>query len=170
MSKPKKLPVAISVEEFTNLMRVTTSPTHRVAFLLGFGAGLRISEITHLEKRDFDFQGKKILVRQGKGSKDRVVPLPKSFRRSYLEEIPIKIGVRALQKGFKSSANAFRLILDKPTIHFHSLRHGFATRLAEKGTPVHLIKGLMGHSNISTTNVYLEVNPQEALKWYEEKF
>jgi integrase/recombinase XerD len=58
----------------------------------------------------------------------------------------------------------------KPTLHFHSLRHGFASNAVSKGIPIHHVRTLMGHSNISTTNVYLEMNPKEALKSYEELF
>lgn len=169
-AKSKKLPVSVTEEEFVNLIRNTNQLHHKVAFLLGWGAGLRISEVVGLEKRDIDLKEKRILVREGKGRKDRVVPLPKGFRESYLREIPIKCGVRSLQKAFKVSAEKSKLLEKKPTLHFHSLRHGFGTRLAELGTPIHHIRTLMGHSNISTTNVYLEANPKDALKSYEEYF
>ncbi len=168
--KPKKLPVIVSVEEFVKLMRATKKLLHKVAFVLGFGSGLRISEITSLEKRDLDFKARTILVRQGKGGKDRIVPLAKGFHQVYLNYIPITQGVRALQKAFKRAALKAGLLKTKPTLHFHSLRHGFGSRLAGQGVPIHHIRTLMGHSNISTTNVYLEANPKEALKWYEEEF
>ncbi len=170
MRKPKRLPVSISAEEFVKLMKQTKKFQYRVAFILGFGSGLRISEIINLEKHDLDFKEKKILVRQGKGGKDRIVPLAKAFRESYLKYIPLTIGVRALQKAFKRQCDKAHLFKDKPELHFHSLRHGFGSRLAGQGVPIHHIRTLMGHSNISTTNVYLEANPKEALRWYEEEF
>lgn len=170
MRKPKKLPVSISAEEFVKLMKSTKKLSHKVAFVLGFGSGLRISEVTHLEKRDFDFKARIINVRQGKGSRDRTVPLAKGFHNAYLTQIPIPVGVRALQKAFKRSCEKAGLLKIKPTLHFHSLRHGFGSRLAGQGVPIHHIRTLMGHSNISTTNVYLEANPKEALKWYDEEF
>lgn len=166
----KKLPVAISEEEFTKLLQHTKQKHHKVAFLLGFGSGLRISEIIHLEPRDINIDEKNIFIRQGKGSKDRVVPLPKGFKTDYLKLIPLKCGVRALEVAFKSSSNRAGLLESKPSLHFHSLRHGFGSQLAKSGVPIHHIRTLMGHTNISTTNVYLELNPKEALKSYEDLF
>jgi integrase len=166
----RKLPVAISQDEWRELMKHTLKMHHKVAFLLGFEAGLRISEIVDLEARDIDYARKSILVRQGKGSKDRVVPLPKGFRATFLQHIPIKCGVRSLERAFKRAAAKAKLLETKPSLHFHSLRHGFASHMVNKGVPLHHVRTLMGHSNISTTNVYLEMNPKEALEKYEELF
>ena len=166
----RKLPVAITEEEFTKLIKNTYKVHHRIAFLFGFGSGLRISEITNLEQRDIHIKDKKVDVRQGKGGKDRIVPLPKGFKEANLKHIPIKCGVRSLQRSFKMAAKRAGLLETKPTIHFHSLRHGFATRLVAQGVPIHHIRTMLGHSNISTTNIYLEANPQDALKSYEDHF
>lgn len=166
----KKLPTAISEEEFLKLIKDTPKDHYKVAFLLGFGAGLRVSEVVKLEKRDIDIDEKKIFIRQSKGSKDRVVPLPKGFKKKHLDYIPISLGVRGLQKSFKRIAGVAGLLENKPDLHFHSLRHGFASQLARKGVPIHYIRTLLGHSNISTTNVYLELNPNDAIKSYEELF
>lgn len=167
---PKKLPIAISEEDFVKLIKNTKKEEHKTAFLLGFGAGLRISEVINLEKRDINMNEKKIFIRQGKGKKDRVVPLPKGFKNKQFNHIPIKIGVRALQIAFINAAKRAGILNDKPDAHFHSLRHGFGSQLANRGVPIHHIRTLMGHSNISTTNVYLELNPTEALRSYEELF
>lgn len=166
----KKLPVWIDEKEFTELIKKTIKPYHKVAFLLGFGAGLRISEITNLEKRDIDINSKRISVRQGKGGKDRVVPLPKGFRQSHLQHIPIPVGVRALQRAFKKASGEAKLLERKPTLHFHSLRHGFATHFLNQGGKIHHLQLLMGHSDIKTTSIYLHSNPKDALKDYEEFF
>lgn len=168
--KGRKLPVSVSVEEFVKLIKHTKKPHHKIAFLLAFAAGLRVSEVINLEQRDINFKEKNILVRQGKGKRDRIVPLPKGFKESHLKHIPIKCGVRALQSSFRRAAEQAKLLNAKPTLHFHSLRHGFGSRLAGQGVPIHHIRTLMGHSNISTTNVYLEANPKDALKSYEELF
>jgi len=170
MTTQKKLPVSINIEEFTKLIKHTKKPHHKIAFLLAFGAGLRISEVINLEPRDINFKEKNILVRQGKGKRDRIVPLPKGLKESHLKHIPLKCGVRALQMAFKHTSEQAKLLDRKPTLHFHSLRHGFGSRLAGQGVPIHHIRTLMGHSNISTTNIYLESNPRDALKSYEELF
>ncbi len=170
MTRGRKYRVIVTPDEFVALMKQTKHLHHKVAFILAFGGGLRVSEVCDIEKRDIDFKLKRILVRQGKGGKDRIIPLPKGFKESHLKNIPIKIGVRALQRAFKNACKKAGLLKNKPSLHFHSLRHGFASRLAGEGVPIHHVKILMGHSNISTTNVYLEENPKEAIKWYEEVF
>ena len=131
---------------------------------------MRISEIVNLEPRHINFKEKYILVEQGKGSKDRTVPLPKGFREYYLRLFPLKCGVRSLEIAFKRACKKAGLLETKPSLHFHSLRHGFATNAINKGIPIHHVRTLMGHSNVSTTSVYLEMNPKEALKSYEELF
>jgi len=167
--KVKKLPVAISELEFTELIKNTKMKHHKLAFLLGFGAGLRISEILKLEIRDVKVR-ESIFVRQGKGGKDRVVPYPKGLKEEYLRLLPIKCGERALEKAFKGASRRAGLLIVKPSLHFHSLRHGFATQAVKQNIPIHHIRTMMGHSNISTTNVYLESNPKDALKSFEDLF
>lgn len=170
MRKSKKLPVALSEEEFALIIKNTRKKHHKLAFLLGFGSGLRISEILKLEIRHIDMKNKSILIEQGKGGKDRTVPLPKGFKEEHLKILPISCGERALEKSFKAACKRAGLLEIKPSLHFHSLRHGFASNAVSKGIPIHHIRTLMGHSNISTTNVYLEMNPKEAIKSYEELF
>ena len=165
-----KLYTAVSEEEFTEIIKRTLKQHHKLAFLLGYGAGLRISEIIHLQSNEVDIQNKRIMVRQGKGAKDRIVPLPKGFKDSHLSLLPLKCGVRSLERAFKSACKRAGILDKKPEIHFHSLRHGFATQMVRNGVPIHHVRTLMGHSNISTTNVYLEANPEDALKSYEKLF
>jgi len=167
---PRKLPTALTIDEFTKLIKNTYKPHHKVAFLLGFGSGLRISEVTNLQPNNVSISDKKIMVREGKGSKDRVVPLPKGFKESHLKLLPLKCGVRSLQRAFKSACERAKLLEVKPNLHFHSLRHSFATRMMEQGVPLSHIQILLGHSNISTTSVYLVANPKDALKSYEDLF
>ena len=164
------LPVALNEEEFVKLIKNTNQEHHKIAFLLGYGSGLRISEIINLEQRDININEKRILVRQGKGSKDRVVPLPKGFKEKHMKLIPIKCKQRSLQISFKSAAKKAGLLVNKPGLHFHNLRHSFCTHLVEQGMPIHHIRTLAGHSNIATTNIYLIANPQKALDKYQELF
>jgi len=166
----KKLPTAITEEEFTKLINNTKKLHHKIAFLLGFGSGMRVSEVASLQPNNVHLKEKRVDVIQGKGGKDRPVPLPKGFRENMLQHLPLKCGVRSLQRVFKSTATRAGLLKDKPDMVFHSLRHGFATRMVSQGVPIHHIRTLMGHSNISTTNVYLEANPKEAMKSYEDLF
>jgi len=168
--KPKRLPIVVSEEEFTALLKQTKKTHHKIAFLLGFGAGLRISEVVSLQPRNVRFAEGSILVEQGKGSKDRTVPIPKGFKEEFLKYLPIKCGVRSLQRAFRGACRRAGILKDKPLIHFHSLRGGFATNCIKNGIPIHHVRTLMGHTNIATTSVYLDVNPKDAIKSYEELF
>jgi integrase len=166
--KAKKLPIALTEDEFIKLLKATKSEKHKLAFMLGWAGGLRVSEVVKLEPSDI--QGQTILIRLGKGKKDRIAPLPKTFQQKHLKMLPLGIGIRALQKAFKNSAEDSGLLKIKPTAHFHSLRHGFATHFIEQGGSVELLQGLMGHTNIATTNIYMHLNPKFALDKYKEIF
>lgn len=168
--KSKKLPIAITEEEFLKLAEKAANKKQKVAFLLGFASGLRVSEVVKLESRDVDYSGSKIFIRQGKGSKDRIVPMPKGFRQEFIKMLPLGIGCRGLQKAFRIAANKSGLLDVKPSAHFHSLRHGFATHFLEQGGSIELLKVLMGHTNISTTDIYSHLNPKVALDKYDEVF
>ena len=167
---PKKLPVSITLDEFKRLMKNTKQKHHRVAFLLAFASGLRISEVINLRPFDIDFKEKRILIRSGKGGKDRIVPLPKSFRHDLVKYLPIEITDRSLQRAFKTSAKKSGILRVKPTAHFHSLRHGFATQCLKSGLDIQTVRFFLGHSNVSTTSIYLHSEPKEALGKYEELF
>ncbi len=131
--KAKPLPVEINQDEYVAVLKVTEFMHHKVAFMLGFESGLRISEIVNLQKADFDFGNKQIRVNMGKNSKDRIVSLPLSWQPAHINFIPLKCQQRALQKAFIKSAIITGLKAKKPKIHFHSLRHGFATECVRSG-------------------------------------
>lgn len=169
--RKKLLPKSLKQEEFKllikNIPNKKTYKESKVAFLLAYESGLRIAEVKKLEPKDFDLKQKSIFVREGKFGKDRVVPLPKTWKSWMFDYIPIKKCIRSLQRNFNICKNRATL---KEDYTFHSLRHGFATRLLESGIPLNQIQLLMGHSNISSTNVYLTARPLDALKSYEELF
>jgi len=163
----KTLPKSMNESEFSLLIKHTLKLHHKISFLLGFASGLRVSEVVFLKPEDIDLKGKKIFIRQGKGSKDRIVPLPKSFKSKFLKEIPIKCGVRSLQRAFKSACLRANL---KPELTFHSLRHSFALHLLENGMPLNQVQLFLGHANIKTTSIYVRANPVQALKSYDKFF
>ena len=170
-----KLPVAINEDEFILLIKNTTKEKFKLAFLLGYAAGLRVSEVVRLRPEHINFNDKNMLIVQSKGKKDRVVPLPKGLKEKHLLIMPLKysnvmVGSRALQFAFRTTAKRAGLLDKKPDLHFHSLRHGFAQNCLKKGMPLHYIQVLLGHSNVATTGIYLKANPIDALKSYEELF
>jgi len=168
--KPKKLPVWIEPREYDELIKYTRKDKHKLAFLLGYGAGMRVSEICKLEPRNVNLNDKTIKIEQGKGSKDRVVPLPSGFKSKYISLLPLNISPRALQKAFIVNIRRAHLIEKKPSLHFHSLRHGFATNAISNGIPLNHVQMLLGHTSASTTAIYLQSNPIDALKSYQELF
>lgn len=168
-SKPKKLPVDVTEAEFSKLLDYAKM-RHKVAFLIAWGAGLRLSEVLNLEQRDINLKDKSIRVNQGKGKKDRIVPLPKGFLKMHLDYIPFEFKHRALQKAFRTCAEKSGLKETKPNVHFHSLRHGFGSQCLRKGINLKSIQLMMGHSNLAYTSIYLHLCPEEVLNEYREKF
>ena len=162
----KPLPSYIGDEEFLRIFKFVTKPHHKLAFILGYHSGLRVSEVVNLKKEDIDLKGNRIYIKNSKGGKDRVVPLPKRFPASYLQYISLKCGARALQIKFRVCVK--RAGIERGDLHFHSLRHSFAVRCMEKGIPLNQIQVMLGHSNIATTSIYLKVNPKDALDNYEK--
>jgi len=163
----KKLVKGLTPQEFKRLILIIPQKDKlsKTAFLLGYGSGLRISEVLKLQKENI--REKALDIWDAKGGKDRVVPKPKGWKEYMLAEIPIKKGERTLQRRFKKYSKKAGL----PEHYvFHSLRHGFGTRMIESGVPLNQLSLLMGHSSISVTNVYTKARPQDALKSYEELF
>jgi integrase/recombinase XerD len=167
MRKTKRIPKAIRPEEFKDLIKVIPKKhnKHRIAFILAYGSGMRISEVLRCEKSHF--RNNSIFIPESKNGVERVVPIPKGLKKSHLEHLPIGLTPRALQKCFKKYCAFAHL---KPEYTFHSLRHGFATRSLERGMPINHLQLLLGHSNLSTTNEYTKANPIDALASYEEYF
>jgi len=176
----RKLPKIISQEEFELLLKeIPKVPRvskkrkeeYKLAMLLGFEAGMRISEIVGwkdkvpaLQKEQIDDSSIRILL--GKGGKDRIVPRPRRLNEKALNLLPLNIKRRSLQ--------AFITKLGKDVLHkplsFHTLRHGFGSHLAGLNVPLHQVQMLMGHSRLDTTGIYLHANPKEAISRAQELF
>ena len=163
----RKIPKSVTPEEFVKLIKAIAKKEKqfRVAALLAYGAGMRISEVKKCSKEHF--KGQSIEIRGSKYGVDRIVPIPKGWRPWMDLYLPLKKSVRSIDRNFKTYAAKAKL---NPEYTFHSLRHGFATRLIERGVPLNHIQVLLGHSDISTTGIYLKARPIDALKSYEELF
>ena len=180
--KPKRLYEGLSEEQFEALLKETKKPEHYIAFLLGWGSRLRLSEIVNLQPSDVDLKANKIFVRQAKGSKDRIANLPKGFKEKYLNLLPLKLKKRAIESAFTrlSFKAGFNIKIGEYTTEagkvmplykyrVHCLRHSFALRALEKGVPLNMVQALLGHENLATTNRYTKVNPQDALSMILER-
>lgn len=168
--KAKPLPLEVTSEEYIKLLENTKHMRHKVAFMLAFESGLRISEVINLRPEDFNYQHQTIRVNEGKFSKDRIVNMPICWEDRFMKYIPIKCQQRALQKAFIRSAELSGMKYAKPKIHFHNLRHGYATENLRAGVKLEQIRIMMGHEDISTTMIYAHMAPEDALRSVRTKF
>lgn len=150
--------------EFDRLIKSTYKDKHKTAFLLGFACGLRISECTKLQKEDINRYTNQLHIRESKGGKERFVPYSKRVT-PFLKNIPLDISHRALQIAFKKAVARAGI---KKDLHFHSLRHSYASNMLRGGANLKQVQQLLGHSNISTTSVYLHTTKEELKEKVEE--
>lgn len=170
-----KLITYIKEEEFIKLIKAEKKREFRLAYLLAFGCGLRISEIIGhkrkdgkaiqpLQKEQIDVQAKTIKVIGGKGMKDRIVPLFPNFKEEYIKMLPLNIKRSTLQSHFKTLC---KKVLNRDC-HFHELRHGFGVASTIRKVPMPFIQQAMGHSRLDTTGIYTASSPEEMKKAYRE--
>jgi site-specific recombinase XerD len=167
--KPQRLPVVLTKEEIKSLIGVIVNTKHKVLISLAYGAGLRISEVLNLKVADLDFLEKTVVVRQGKGKKDRIVMMPEKltwYLQGQVEYKELEDYIFVSERGGKltqrTAQKIFHSAIKKAGIRrkatFHSLRHSFATHLLENGTNVRYVQALLGHSSIRTTQLYTQVS------------
>jgi len=177
--EPQKLPLVMSADEIKRLLAVASSLKTRVLLSLGYGCGLRASEIVRLKVKHIDSAQKIIRIEQSKGRKDRNVMLSdemigllrqwwKARRSRYDAGIPPQerwlfpsrksagrsITTRHLNRLFHEAAAAAGI---KKGVTLHTLRHSFATHLLEQDTNLRKIQLLLGHEKLETTARYLHV-------------
>jgi site-specific recombinase XerD len=139
---------------------------------LVYSAGLRSAEAVGLDLADVDFEQEHVHVRNGKGGKDRIVPLGEEaayWIARYLREARPALARGAADALFLS-VNGRRLdtsTLRRLAPHPHRLRHAFATHLLEGGADLRTIQELLGHSSLSTTQVYSHVDARRLRKVYD---
>lgn len=166
-NKTKKLPKSVRPEEFKAMIKKIPKKDFiaRIAFLLAYASGMRVSEVLRCSKEHF--REKSIFIPEAKYGVERVVPIPKGWKKDFLKSLPLKTTDRTLQRKFKKYAKLAKL---NPLYTFHSLRHGFATRSLESGVPINQVQVLLGHANLATTSIYTKANPVDAIKSYEDLF
>jgi integrase/recombinase XerD len=165
--KEKKLPVVLSVEEVSRILKCVRLYHYRVCLTTIYACGLRLLEGTRLQVSDIDGQRKMLHIRQAKGNKDRYVPLPQAclnmlrhywrFHRNPLWLFPSPhdhmkpIQESSLQKAFRAAVRESG-VHKKATIH--TLRHSYATHLLEAGLNLRIIQAYLGHASPATTAIY----------------
>jgi site-specific recombinase XerD len=169
INKSKALPVVFSKEEIIKIMKTPKLLKHRVLFAVIYDCGLRISEVINLKITDIDFNRQQVHIRQSKYKKDRYVPISDLVLRGILlymntskpKEWLFNGKLRGKQISCESVRNAFRKVLKITGIQkeasIHTFRHSYATHLLEMGLDIVSVKNQLGHSEISTTMMYLHI-------------
>ena len=175
VKEPKKLPAVLSPEEVKSIFDVTENLKHKAILMTVYSAGLRVSEVCNLKITDIDSKNMQILIRQGKGKKDRYSLLSKvnlEILREYWKRYhPTEylfsgrcrtdaITPRSVQRMLEKSIKKTR-ITKNATVH--TLRHSFATHLLDAGTDICYIQRLLGHTRITTTTIYLHLRRMDLL-------
>ncbi|HEY4236119.1 MAG TPA: tyrosine-type recombinase/integrase [Gaiellaceae bacterium] len=145
---------------------------NRALVELVYSAGLRSAEAVGLDLGDVDFEQELMHIRRAKGGKERVVPLGEeaaAWLARYLRDARPELAKEA-QDAFFLSSRGRRLdtsTLRRIVPHPHRLRHAFATHLLEGGADLRTIQELLGHSSLSTTQVYSHVDPRHLRRVYD---
>ncbi len=167
--KSKKLPVVLSQEEVRRILACVRRFHYRVCLTTIYSCGLRLQECVHLQVADIDGDRLLVHVRQGKGAKDRYVPLPTTtltlLRQQWQAHrhpqwlFPARRHPQATQPMHASGVQrAFKAALAESGIQkkatVHTLRHSYATHLLEAGVNLRVIQSYLGHRSPKTTAIY----------------
>lgn len=173
---PKLLPNVLSKEEIKLILNAHGNIKHKAMLSLIYSCGLRRSELLHLKLTDIDSKRGLVIIRQGKGRKDRIAPLSEKIldllREYYTAYKPnlwlfeghdkkSQYDERSLQNVLKQALEKSRIT--KP-VSLHWLRHSYATHLLENGTDLRYIQEILGHSSSRTTEIYTHVSNKSLQK------
>lgn len=178
LKKTKKLPKYLSISEVNKLLNIPLNSEfdyrNKAMLELMYATGLRVSELVSIEYSNIDFENSIIRI-NGKGKKERIIPLGEVasyYLKFYLSDYRSKLLKRNTYNqvflnnhGKPITRQGFNYILENireltgitKEITPHVLRHSFATHLLEGGADIRSIQEMLGHENISTTNIYTEV-------------
>jgi integrase/recombinase XerD len=171
----RRLPGVLSREEAMRIVMAPRNLKHRALLVLAYSAGLRVSEIAALRVSDIDLARDVILVRSGKGRKDRYTILAKKTRRlleTYIDLYKPQTWLFDGQNGRHLSIRSIQEVFNRAkekvgvtkNVSIHALRHSFATHLLEDGTDIRYIQELLGHASSKTTQIYTHIAKKEFLK------
>ena len=172
---PKKLPVVLTKEEVQKMLKLTENPKHLLILKCLYSCGLRLSELCNLKLEDLELEKGMGWVRGGKGGKDRLLLLGKELSKDinrYAATNNLTTGFLFSGRGERISGRSVQKIVDEAAkragvnkhVSPHKLRHSFATHLLEAGVDIRKIQELLGHSDLSTTQIYTKVSTKELLK------
>lgn len=179
---PQRLPKVVSLKEVEEMLHNNLTPFEHVIMELLYSCGLRVSELVNLKLNDIDMSSKYIRC-FGKGSKERIIPIGEKAKNVVKEYLPTR---DLLIKKFNLTT---KNLLIKDNGHFvtrqdiysfihaqgklihknispHTLRHSFATHLLENGADLRVVQELLGHSDVSTTQLYTHISKKRLKEVY----
>ncbi len=170
---PRILPHVLSKEEVKAILQAHQNVKHRTMLSLIYACGLRRSELLNIKIGDIDSKRGMLLIRQGKGKKDRMVPISEKIlellREYYRYEKPRVYLFEGMIMGQTYSPTSLQEVLKnavlkagiKKPVTLHWLRHSYATHLLERGTDLRYIQELLGHKSSKTTEIYTYVSEKK---------
>lgn len=186
--KSKKLPVVLNEDERLRMLAIPSNRTktgmrNRVILQLGFNLGLRLAEMVNLKWKDIDFTNDKLMVRQGKGKKDRLLYIKddnwrgendktalmkwKARQEEQLGKTPVYVfttmsdnqsGEKLDRTYIQKMVNRYRHRAGIDKCSVHTLRHTFATDFYRKTNNLGKVKNALGHASINTSMIYVHLN------------
>ena len=179
---PQRLPKVLSLADIEKLLKSDNSPLENLILELLYSCGLRVSELVNLKVNDIDISSKYVRC-FGKGSKERVIPIGNigiQALKNYLplRELLIKKFELTSKKllinnngKFLNRQDVYNFIHNKgkqinKNISPHTLRHSFATHLLENGADLRIVQELLGHSDVSTTQLYTHISKKRLKEVY----
>lgn len=170
--KERSLPAVLTPDEVRALIGSADTEKSKLIISLLYSSGLRVSELVNLKVSDINSQDGTGWVRRGKGGKDRLIIISPTLVKGlyeYLEgrsnqyifskEKPLT--TRNIQKIIKLTSKRAGI---QKKVTPHTLRHSFATHLLENGTDIRIIQTMLGHSSLSTTQVYTHISSEQLKK------
>lgn len=171
---PKRLPKVVSIKEVEEMLKSNLPPLKHVIMELLYSCGLRVSELVNLKVSDIDLSSKYVRC-FGKGSKERIIPIGETAKqvvKEYLPERDLLIKKYNLDTKKLLILENGRLVTRQDVYTFiheqgklihknispHTLRHSFATHLLENGADLRIVQELLGHSDVSTTQLYTHIS------------
>lgn len=179
---PQRLPKVVSLKEIEEMLHNNLNPLQEVIMELLYSCGLRVSELVNLKINDIDLSSKYVRC-FGKGSKERIIPIGEKAKNAVKEYLPSR---DLLVKKYNLNTKRLlilengRLINRQDIYNFihsqgklihknispHTLRHSFATHLIENGADLRIVQELLGHSDVSTTQLYTHISKKRLKEVY----
>jgi len=174
--REKKLPDVLTRAEIQRLIEAIPTKKSKLMISLTYACGFRVSELTNLKIQNLNFDEMIGHIRQAKGRKDRVFNIPQKLLNKLKRQVEKqqKAGQEYLFSGLNGSLTERNIqkIVQKAVkkagieknVHPHTLRHSYATHLLEAGTDIRMIQELLGHADLSTTQIYTHISTEELKK------